>query len=87
MASRQPTSSFSASWQSLPKITRMEIHLPELPTEDDFVTISMDEYAALIATSTTMNIIERWAKAHNAFSKIDFVELMILLGVEKEKDK
>lgn len=71
----------------IPKPVRMEVHLPEIPNEDDFVTIPLDEYATLISIATNMDIIVRWAKAQPSYSKIDFEELLVLLGVEKEDDK
>jgi hypothetical protein len=67
----------------LPKPVRMEIHVPELPDEDDFVTIPLDEYAELISIATTMEIVERWAKSRNACSGGKYDELLLLMGAEE----
>lgn len=71
----------------IPKPVRMEVHLPEIPNEDDFVTIPIDEYVALIGVATTLNIVERWAKAHSPYSELKRNELLLLLGADKEEDK
>lgn len=65
--------------------SRVEIHLPELPDEDDFVTISLDEYTELVAIATTMDIVERWVKSKNAITGGKFNDLLLLLGVEDDK--
>jgi len=70
-----------------PKATRMEIHLPEIPSEDDFVTISIEEYTDLIAIATVMELTIRWAKAHSQYDKIQFNELLLLLGANEEDAK
>ena len=67
------------------KPSRVEIHLPDMPQEEDFVTIPIDEYADLVATATYLEIIERWAKAHSPYDKVQFNELLLLLGVEEDK--
>ena len=41
------------------KRTRLEIHID---TEEEYVRIPVDEYAALIADSTTLDIVLRWMK-------------------------
>ncbi len=71
----------------IPKPVRMEVHLPEIPSEDDFVTIPLDEYATLISIATNMDILVRWAKAHSQYDKVQFNELLLLLGADKEEDK
>lgn len=71
----------------IPKPVRMEVHLPEISNEDDFVTIPLDEYATLISIATNMDIIVRWAKAHSQYDKVQFNELLLLMGAEKEDDK
>lgn len=71
----------------IPKPVRMEVHLPEIPNEDDFVTIPLDEYATLISIATNMDILVRWAKAHSQYDKVQFNELLLLLGADKEEDK
>lgn len=68
----------------IPKPVRMEVHLPEIPSEDDFVTIPLDEYATLISIATNMDILVRWAKAHSQYDKVQFNELLLLLGAEEE---
>jgi len=71
----------------IPKPVRMEVHLPEIPSKDDFVTIPLDEYATLISIATNMDILVRWAKAHSQYDKVQFNELLLLLGADKEEDK
>lgn len=71
----------------IPKPVRMEVHLPEIPSKDDFVTIPIDEYVALIGVATTLNIVERWAKAHSPYNDVKLKELLLLLGADKEEDK
>lgn len=68
----------------IPKPVRMEVHLPEIPSEDDFVTIPLDEYATLISIATNMDTLVRWAKAHSQYDKVQFNELLLLLGAEEE---
>lgn len=68
----------------IPKPVRMEVHLPELPSEDDFVTISLDEYTALVTIATRMDTLERWAKAHSQYDKVQFNELLLLIGAEED---
>lgn len=70
----------------IPKAVRMEIRVPELPDENDFVTIPLDEYVALVSIATTMEVVERWAKSRNAYSGGKYDELLLLLGAE-EGDK
>lgn len=65
--------------------SRVEIHLPEIPDEDDYVTISLDEYTELVAIATTMDVVERWAKSRNAISNGKYADLLLLLGVEEDK--
>lgn len=69
----------------IPKPVRMEVHLPEIPNEDDFVTIPIDEYVALIGIATTLNIVERWAKAHSPYSDVKLNQLLLLLGAEDKE--
>ena len=69
---------------SMPKITRLEIHLPEIPSKEDFVTIPLDEYATLISIATNMDTLVRWAKAHYQYDKVQFNELLLLLGAEED---
>lgn len=69
------------------KPTRLEIHLPEIPCKDDLVTIPLEEYATLISIATTMDTLVRWAKAHSQYDKVQFNELLLLLGSEKDDDK
>ena len=66
------------------KPVRMEVHLPEIPNEDDFVTIPIDEYVALIGVATTLNIVERWAKKHSPYNDVKLKELLLLLGAEED---
>lgn len=68
----------------IPKPVRMEVHLPEIPSKGDFVTIPLDEYATLISIATNMDILVRWAKAHYQYDKVQFNELLLLLGAEEE---
>lgn len=63
---------------------RVEIYLPEPPMEEDFMRIPVDEYAALVAAATRLEIIERWAKAAWFNGNIPFNEIFVLLGVEED---
>ena len=71
--------------KKLPEAALMPIHAEiHIPTE---VTISLDEYADLIAAATMLGVVERWALAHETYEKIDFRELRVLLDAKKEDDK
>ena len=48
------------------------------------VTIPIDEYVALIGVATTLNIVERWAKAHSPYNDVKLKELLLLLGAEED---
>lgn len=69
----------------IPKPVRMEVHLPEIPSEDDFVTIPVDEYTELVSAYAILDAVIRVVKLDSCGSYIKNELLRAVIGMPPEE--
>ena len=69
----------------IPKPVRMEVHLPEIPNEDDFVTIPVDEYTELVSAYAILDAVIRVVKLDSCGSYIKNELLRAVIGMLPEE--
>lgn len=67
----------------LPIPAKVEIHVP---SKDEFVKIPIDEYAELVAATSTLGAIARWVESDPG-TYVNFSVLRALLAIPEEDDK
>ena len=73
----------------IPKPVRMEVHLPEIPNEDDFVTIPVDEYTELVSAYAILDAVIRLIEldSGSAYVRNDTLRAVIGMLPEEKHDE
>ncbi len=69
----------------IPKPVRMEVHLPEIPSEDDFVTIPVDEYTELVSAYAILDAVIRVVKLDSGSAYVRNNTLRAVIGMPPEE--
>lgn len=69
----------------IPKPVRMEVHLPEIPNEDDFVTIPVDEYTELVSAYAILDAVIRVIELDSGSAYVRNNTLRAVIGMPPEE--
>ena len=69
----------------IPKPVRMEVHLPEIPNEDDFVTIPVDEYTELVSAYAILDAVIRLIELDSGSAYVRNNTLRAVIGMPQEE--